>query len=180
MQVWQWVAREPGKPAAYREITWRKGTAADLLLEKLRLIAFRLEDDDTLLTVVDVAGRLRDAFDREKLTKRFYDTFKIERESFIEFIKGLPDAVNQSWYASVLINRLMFVYFLQRKQLPNGEGFLDNRYDYLRHHLNKTQETGKDHYYSEFLCPLFFQGFSQAEKRDEVKNRFGDTPYLTQ
>lgn len=65
-QVWQWVAREKGRPNAYREIIWQKRQAAGLLLEKLGLIAFRLEEDDTLLTVLDVAGKLRDAFDRDK------------------------------------------------------------------------------------------------------------------
>ncbi len=178
LQIWQWVAREPGKPAAMREIQWQRGTTADLLLEKLHLIAFRLEDDDTLLTVLDVAGKLRDAFDREKLTKRFYDSFKIERDAFTKFIDGIPDAGNQSWYTSVMINRLMFVYFLQRKPLPNGQFFLDNKYDYLRHHLNESKTRGQDRFYSDFLCPLFFHGFAQGDKRDEVHARFGDIPYL--
>lgn len=177
-QVWQWVAREPGRPTAYREIVWQKGQPADLLLEKLGLIAFRLEEDDTLLTVLDVAGKLRDAFDRDKLTRRFYDDFKLERDAFLKFIKGMP-ADAAAWYTSVMINRLMFVYFLQRKRLANNEGFLDNRHDYLRHHLGQTQrQLGKNRYYRDFLCPLFFQGFAQSQRRDEVKVRFGDIPFL--
>lgn len=177
-QVWQWVAREPGQPAAYREIIWQKGQPADLLLEKLGLIAFRIEEDDTLLTVLDVAGKLRDAFDRDKLTKRFYDDFKLERDAFLNFIHGMP-ADAAAWYTSVMINRLMFVYFLQRKRLANNEGFLDNRHDYLRHHLTETQRAlGKNRFYRDFLCPLFFQGFAQSEHRDEVRARFGDIPFL--
>ncbi len=177
-QVWQWVAREPGRPSAYREIVWQHGQTADLLLEKLGLIAFRLEEDDTLLTVLDVAGKLRDAFDRDKLTKRFYDDFKLERDAFLKFIKGLSGH-DAAWYTSVMINRLMFVYFLQRKRLANNEGFLDNRHDYLRYHLNQTQRNlGNNRFYRDFLCPLFFQGFAQAERRDEVKARFGEIPFL--
>jgi hypothetical protein len=177
-QVWQWVAREPGRPTSYREIVWQQGQSADLLLEKLGLIAFRLEDDDTLLTVLDVAVKLRDAFDRDKLTKRFYDDFKLERDAFLKFIKGMPgDAAG--WYTSVMINRLMFVYFLQRKRLANNEGFLDDKHDYLRHHLALTQrQLSKNCFYRDFLCPLFFQGFAQSHRRDEVRARFGDIPFL--
>jgi len=177
-QVWQWVAREPGKPTSYREIVWQKGQSPDLLLEKLGLVAFRLEDDDTLLTVLDVAVKLRDAFDRDKLTKRFYGDFTVERDAFLKFIKGMPGEA-AAWYTSVMINRLMFVYFLQRKRLANNEGFLDDKHDYLRHHLALTQrQHGKNHFYRDFLCPLFFQGFAQSQRREEVRARFGDIPFL--
>jgi len=180
VQVWQWVAREPGKPAQFRRLDWRRGQSADLLLEKLGLIAFRLEDDDSLLTVLGVAGKLRDAFDKEKLTKRFYDGFKLEREAFVKFILGIPDLGDHAWYASVMINRLMFVYFLQRKQLPGGAYFLDNHHDYLRALLDKSRAAGEDRFYRDALCPLFFGGFAlpKGERGAELSALLGDIPYL--
>jgi len=180
VQVWQWVAREPGKPAQFRRLDWQRGQSADLLLEKLGLIAFRLEDDDSLLTVLGVAGKLRDAFDKEKLTKRFYDGFKLEREAFVKFILGIPDLGDHAWYASVMINRLMFVYFLQRKQLPGGAYFLDNNHDYLRALLDKSRAAGEGRFYRDYLCPLFFGGFAlpKGERGDELTALLGDIPYL--
>ena len=175
-QIWQWVARAPGKPNSTREIEWRRGTSTEVLLEKLHLIAFRL-DDDTVMTVLDVAGKLQNAFEREKVSRDFYKGFDLVRGAFEAFIKGIPGD-SQSWYTSVMINRLMFVYFLQRKPLPDGQFFLDNRYDYLRHHLTQSKAQGKDQFYSGFLCPLFFHGFAQADNRNDVFARFGDIPYL--
>jgi hypothetical protein len=35
-QVWLWTSRHPGKPIAYRELTWEKGKPNELLLQKLR------------------------------------------------------------------------------------------------------------------------------------------------
>ena len=40
---------------------------------------------------------------------------------FIELIEGIENDKDRRWYASVLLNRLMFVYFLQRKLLESGE-----------------------------------------------------------
>lgn len=44
----------------------------------------------------------------------------------------------QRWYASVMLNRLMFIYFIQKK------GFLDSDPHYLRTKLTQSQQRGKD------------------------------------
>lgn len=44
----------------------------------------------------------------------------------------------QRWYASVMLNRLMFIYFIQKK------GFLDNNTNYLRNKLAQSKQRGKD------------------------------------
>ena len=41
-QVWQWVKREPGKPAACREHVFDRSQPGDALLQKLEAIAFTL------------------------------------------------------------------------------------------------------------------------------------------
>ena len=80
----------------------------------------------------------------------------------------------QRWYVSVMLNRLMFIYFIQKK------GFLDNDEHYLRNKLIQSQEKGTNRYYREFLCPLFFQGFAKPEvdRNREVKRLLGKVPYL--
>ena len=80
----------------------------------------------------------------------------------------------QKWYVSVMLNRLMFIYFIQKK------GFLDNDINYLQTKLRETQENGTDKYYREFLCPLFFEGFAKPkdDRSDGMEELLGKVPYL--
>jgi hypothetical protein len=48
-QIWQWVKREPGKPAACREHRFDKSQSGESLLQKLESIAFSLDEEETLV-----------------------------------------------------------------------------------------------------------------------------------
>ncbi len=172
-QIWQWVRREPGKPLSCREHHYTPQQAGDALLQKLQTIAFSLEEEEGL-TLVDVTGRLRAAFNVERATKQFYDRFKKERDAFARFLAGVPDETMESWYVSVMLDRLMFIYFIQKK------GFLQNDPDYLPHKLAASRARGADRFYRDFLCPLFFQGFAlpPAQRPAEARALLGDVPYL--
>lgn len=176
-QIWQWVAREKGKPAAFREYDWRTNTAPELLLQKLDHIAFSLNDEEGL-TLAGTTVALRDAFDREKITKRFYEDFKKQHDAFLGFIKGLANVADRAWYASLMLNRLMFVYFIQKKKFLNGDiHYLRNRLDTVR----KAQ--GKDQFHSfyrAFLLKLFHGGLATpVNSRDaDTAKLIGDIPYL--
>ena len=114
----------------------------------------------------------------ERVTKRFYDRFKREHKQFLNFLEGIPDQKMETWYASVMLNRLMFIYFIQKKD------FLNNDPDYLRTKLEESQAnggtSGTDRYYTDFLCPLFFEGFAkpESERSREAKQLLGKVPYL--
>jgi hypothetical protein len=166
-QVWQWVRREPGKPLMNREGRYQAGNSGESIAQILSGIAFSLDEEDSL-TIVDVTSRVRAAFDVEKVTKKFYDRFKKQHDAFLAFIEGIPDAGFQRWYASVMLNRLMFIYFVQRK------GFLDNDTDYLRNRLARTD----GNFYRDFLIPLFFKGFAEKDHSAETRRLLGDVPYL--
>jgi hypothetical protein len=173
-QVWQWVRREHGKPAACREHTYQVGQPGDSLIQKLRELAVSLEEEECL-TLPDVTGRAKRAFDIERITKKFYDRFKSEHAAFLKFLEGIPDEEMERWYVSVMLNRLMFIYFIQKK------GFLDNDTDYLKNKLiHCRKEIGKDRYYRDFLCPLFFEGFAKRKEERSEKSRklLGEVPYL--
>ena len=86
--TWLWVARVPGKPAATRTHTWHKGTSGEALRQKLNQIAWSLEEEDAV-TLTGVITGLRSAFDRDRVSKRFYDHFKIEHQAFSDFIEGI-------------------------------------------------------------------------------------------
>ena len=172
-QIWQWVKREPGKPLACREHRYHSGQSGEALIQKLETIAVSLDEEEDL-TLIDVRGRVRAAFDVERVTKRFYERFTTEHARFLKFLKGIPDQEMERWYASVMLNRLMFIYFIQKK------GFLNNDTDYLQTKLGESQVNGNDRYYTDFLCPLFFEGFAKpaSERNRETKRLLGKVPYL--
>lgn len=174
-QIWQWVRREPGKPIASREHPLTKGQSGDALIQKLQSIAFTLDEEEEL-SIVDVARGARRGFDVERVTKRFYDQFQKEHTAFIAFIEGISDVADHEWYASVMLNRMMFVYFVQRK------GFLDGDTDYLRNRLERCQrEQGRDEFYSfyrYFLLRLFHEGLGGRERTAELEALLGRIPYL--
>ncbi|MCL5109005.1 MAG: hypothetical protein M1401_09115 [Chloroflexi bacterium] len=172
-QAWQWVARGPGRPASYREYRFEPGEKEESLAQKLAAIAIPLSDEEEL-TLTGVVNRLVDSFDRDPVTKRFYERFKKEHDAFLGFIRGIPDVEQRRWYASVMLNRLMFIYFVQKK------GFLDGNLDYLRVQLGRSQARAGDRFHADFLCPLFFAGFAKrpAERTDAERRLLGDIPYL--
>lgn len=172
-QVWQWMRRESGKPNAIRAYTYSTGQAGELLLQKLEHLVVTLEDEEQT-GLADILGRMRTGFDVEKVTKKFYERFKAEHERFLKFIDGIPDKQMESWYASVMINRLMFLYFIQAKSFLNADS------DYLLNKLKESRDRKKDGYYRDFLCPLFFEGFARKkeERSPAVNKLLGNVPYL--
>ncbi len=180
VQIWQWVARGHGRPAACREHKYYPGRqSGESLIQKLDAITFSISDEEDL-TLTGTTLALKDAFDRDVVTKRFYDCFKNEHKTFLGFIKGIKDRSDQAWYASLMLNRLMFVYFIQKK------GFLDKDRDYLRNRLAAVQaRKGKGKFltfYRYFLLTLFHQGFATQppyRKLDsDLKALIGNVPYL--
>ena len=176
LQVWQWVTRQTGKPAQYREVFFRQGEAPELLTQKLSRLHFTL-DEEELLTVLGVTARLDDAAPRDKVTKKFYSEFEKQRKGFAAFIEGIPaDSEDQRWYTAVVIDRLMFLWFLQEKR------FLDGQPQYLQQRLQTHLDGGHlQSFYKRFLSPLFFKGFAQErtpETAAAIQAEFGKVPYL--
>ncbi len=180
--LWYWVKRDHAGTnrlarSLPREHLYVRGQPGDLFLGKLSAMFVDISEFDASgnINVLQVAGRLQKALDVERVTKKFYTEFAEQRLEFIEFIQGIPDEHDRRRYASVLLNRLMFIYFLQRK------GFIDNgSLDYLQKHLAASQERGADCYYSEFLRLLFFEGFAKPEEKRsaQAKALLGKIRYL--
>lgn len=175
--LWYWV-KQDGTKSYPREHLYAKGQPGDLSLGKLEAMVFDISDFDqegNAPGVLAVANRLKNALDVERVTKKFYEEFKDERQHFLDNISGIDDERDRRWYASVLLNRLMFIYFLQRK------GFIDHKnFDYLHAKLTESQHRGPNLYYSEFLHLLFFEGFARPKgERSAVAQQFlGEVVYL--
>ena len=148
-------------------------------MEKL---SFSLEDEPNILDIIE---KVQAAFlvNSEKITKDFYSGFKKEHSNFAKFITGIDDHItekenkNKQWYASVMLNRLMFCYFIQKK------GFLDGDIDYLRNKLEWTrQQEGENRFFNKFykgfLVNLFHDGLNAPQHNVEFENIYGRIPYL--
>ncbi len=177
VQYWQWVKREPGRPDRLRQQIYHWDQPGEALIQKLEQIAFTLDEEEDL-TIVNVSGRVRAAFDVEKVTKKFYERFKKEHRAFLGFIEGIENVADREWYASLMLNRMMFIYFIQKR------GFLDGDTDYLRNRLKRVQANhGNDRFqsfYRLFLLKLFHQGLGQpeADRSPELAGLLGQVPYL--
>src|SRR5579875_1837074 len=124
--------------------------------------------------------------DAEKVMKRFFERFKVEHDRFCSIIDGITSEADRKWYTSVMLNRLMFLYFIQRKRFlgTSGGEQLDGDPDYLRHRLQWLQENrGKGHFYSFYrvlLLKLFHDGLNKpvTEHTPEMIELPGHAPYL--
>lgn len=187
-QQWKWPqTRDTSGAGAVRLITHehRTGRPNQALAQRLEMIALGVDDDDP--TVVEINRRLRRAFDADAVTKKFYRSFSEHHSRLCDAIEGIVVTTNDPaqselrWYASLLMNRLMFIYFMQRK------GFLDNDRDYLRNRLERLQAMEQPgsfyEFYKDFLLPLFHQGLgADASARDAldeaIQDLIGDVPYV--
>ena len=179
----QWIA--PIKTVEKRDIVtveYETADKADFLFSKIDALSFDLAETTT---IVDVKERIQGTFvvNSEKITKDFYAGFKKEHKAFADFITGIDDYIvakdnrNKQWYTSVMLNRLMFCYFIQKK------GFLDGDFDYLQRKLKWVRkEQGEDRFfksfYRGFLSELFHDGLNAPRHDIEFERKYGRIPYL--
>ena len=163
-------------------VEYETAEAANFLYEKMEGLSFELDDHTTIM---DVKERVQGAFiiNSEKITKDFYSGFRKEHTRFVNYIKGMDDEIEskknkgKQWYTSVMLNRLMFCYFIQKK------GFLDLNVNYLTDKLAWVKrEQGEnrfyDSFYKGFLCSLFHDGLNSPRHNPDFQQRYGRIPYL--
>lgn len=180
--LWYWVKRttdtDSGKQKTVpRRHEYFRGQPADLFASKLKSMVVELSELDARgrIPVLEVVRRMETALDVEKTTRRFYSGYQEQHEQLLLHIKGIDNERDRRWYASVILNRLMFVWFLQKKL------FLNNKDEhYLLNKLKESRRRGPDRFYGEFLNALFFEAFAkpETERSPEVKTLTGVIPYL--
>lgn len=177
-QIWQLSRKLPNKPIQVREFTYYNHQEPEFLYQKVGGLLFTLDEEDKL-SLVDVKQRISEEFNQnaEKVTKKFYQDFKKEHSAFQNFIEGLEDKSDIDWYTSLMLNRLMFIYFIQKK------GFLDSNPNYLSEKLKTSiEKKGKDKFYKSFyrsfLLTLFHKGLGNPQHDKKLLEEIGKVPYL--
>lgn len=164
-------------------VEYEKAEKANFLYEKVEDMCFGFDEQTTIM---DVKERVQAGFiiNSERITKDFYTGFRKEHTNFAKYITGIDDEItdlkknrNKQWYTSVMLNRLMFCYFIQKK------GFLDRNVNYLRDKLAWVKsEKGEDRFYESFyrgfLLSLFHDGLNSPRHQPGFVERYGRIPYL--
>jgi tRNA1(Val) A37 N6-methylase TrmN6 len=184
-QIWQLAIKEENKPRQIREVSWYNHQDVEGMFQRMKNLLFTLDEEETI-TIVDVKQRITENFAKntEDVTKNFYKEFKKQHTAFLEFISGIDDHIsnkenkNKQWYASLMLNRLMFCYFIQKK------GFLDLDLNYLQNKLAECHNLqGKSNFYSfyrSFLLELFHDGLGMPKtiRKSKPTVELGNIPYL--
>jgi hypothetical protein len=174
--LWLWVKRDGAKRFP-REHLYVKGQPGDLFVSKISGIVVDINELDERgdFPLAQLAGRMKAALDVERVTKKFFREFETAHLDFLDRIHGIAIARDRRWYASVLLHRLMFIWFLQKKHFLDGGN--DN---YLGDKLTQTRQQGGNRYYEHFLKPLFFEGFAKPknDRTPEARALLGEIKYL--
>lgn len=182
-QIWQFAVKEENKPKMVKEFQWFHKQDTEPLFQRFRNLLFHIDEEENI-TLLDVIAKVNENFAKntDKVTKKFYDEFKKYHTKFLGYIENIDDELkdtenrNKQWYASIMLNRLMFCYFIQKK------GFLDSNIHYLQEKLKETrQSTGKNNFYSfyrDFLLALFHEGLGKPKISRATKINLGNIPYL--
>ncbi|MCS6990675.1 MAG: Eco57I restriction-modification methylase domain-containing protein, partial [Chitinophagales bacterium] len=120
-----------------------------------RLALLHISDPAT--STLDLRQRLDAAFDVEAVTEKFFEDYK---KVFAELQKLLIHQTgDKQWahdYALQLLNRLLFLYFIQRKRwLGNNPRFLAEFWKAYR-----ASGQPKNTFYDRWLSVLFFEAFN--------------------
>ena len=178
--IWRWpMSREATGKGIVRLVTHEHliGQKTLSLLQRLQLISISLTEPEPNL--VEMLLRMRKAFDAEQVTKNFYKEFSTHQKKLVSQLNGLEKSTDKEWYSALLLNRIMFIYFMQWK------GFMDGNQNYLGDRLAKVRKIqGPNKFYGffkDFLLPLFHQGLGAGQKitvPPEIAELVGKIPYV--
>ena len=128
---------------------------------------------------------LESAFDVEAVTREFFKEYKRVFDAALDKIGGFgrdeSEQEAKKLFTQTLFNRLMFVYFLQRKGWLNFKADKDYLDALWKDYQANSDQTN---FYNERLAPLFFAGLNNPQSRDLNKNNpvlyslIGAPPFL--
>ena len=94
------------KDEQVRTYSYFKEQSGDYFISKLANVHFGIEDEPN---IAEIGTKLEKAFDTEKVTKRFFEHFKSNHNHFLNYISGIENSEERKWFASLILNRLMFL-----------------------------------------------------------------------
>jgi type I restriction-modification system DNA methylase subunit len=157
---------------------WRQGDSHVRTLCEFNLPALSFPDDNGADPAAWLA-KWSAAFDVEAVTKRFFSEYAAVFTSVENSVQGVPTGEPRRLYTQRLFNRLMFLYFIQRKGWLSFQG--DKKY--LRA-LFDAATAAKEDFLNDRLYWTFFAGLNtinedaKLHKNVDLKERRGEVPFL--
>ena len=132
---------------------------------------------DTAHARRDVRTALGRAYDVDAVTKRFFTEYRRIFGEVMTLVRGIPVEDERRLFCQTLFNRLMFLYFLQRK----GWLTFNGSPEYLEA-LWRSRTSGES-FYDVRLKLLFFTALNNADSRSPgtptfADNLIGEVPFL--
>lgn len=178
---WFWPKKLSSGSLSYERLVTKNNDIPDYLAQRLAGLSFTQRDHNTLgvINPISVREKIRGQFESSKVTSDFFKKFRAKHELLTSQIVGIQDQSEASSYSTLILNRLMFIYFLQKKEFLNGDP------DYLKTCLSKVRELrGEDKFYSfykDYLLELFFNKLDNPSGKIEdpaIHEIAGDIPYV--
>ena len=128
-----------------------------------------------------------EAFDVEKVTEKFYKCYDGILNYMTGKIRGRESERDARHFSLQLLNRLMFLYFIQRKRWLKGlDGSPDGDREFMKNlwEFYQDNKSRPDTFYSHYLIPLFFEafrkrfGFQNMDLPQPLKRAYTQMPYL--
>lgn len=115
------------------------------------------------------------AFDVESVTKKFYDDYKDRFDALQGQVQGLNVDSDRKMFVQTVMNRLLFLRFVERKGWLKFDEAQGTPQNYLQL-LYQAGPAGNASWYNSRLKPLFFEGM--AIPNHELQEVIGKVPYL--
>ncbi len=132
---------------------------------------------------------LEESFDVEPVTKRFFAEYQRVFDHAMDRVEGFGDGAEEQeskkLFVQTLFDRLMFVYFLQRKGWLVFRGRKDYLEAFWEDHCNRddSDDFGAKNFHYDRLRLLFFGGLNNYQSQDvtsdpTARNYIGEVPFL--
>ncbi len=171
------------KRQVLRRITVGPGEQLRTATERLSLLDLDNISSESPLAIQE---RHDEAFDVEKVTKKFFEQYRSVFEKVEQLItKTLPNADQRRLFTQKLFNRLMFIVFIQKKgwlKFNEQTNYLET----LWQDYQNDNSTSDKNFYHNRLTHLFFTGLNNPQQTDIIginnggflRQIIGTVPYL--
>lgn len=171
------------KRQVLRRITVGPGEQLRTATERLSLLDLDNISSESPLAIQE---RHDEAFDVEKVTKKFFEQYRSVFEKVEQLItKTIPNADQRRLFTQKLFNRLMFIVFIQKKgwlKFNEQTNYLET----LWQDYQNDNSTSDKNFYHNRLTHLFFTGLNNPQQTDIIsinnggflRQIIGTVPYL--
>jgi len=171
---WQFIyPKQQNGKEVLRRLSVQQGQPRRTFVEQIS----KLVDERSSL---GIRSALENLYNVDRVTKLFFTEYKRVFEQVMASIVGLPNDKERRLFCQTLFNRLMFLYFLQRK----GCLLFDGRTDYLDALWQSYTSSDEGSFYRGRLWNLFFLVLSNSKSgdfsiaRQVLESQVGRVPFL--